>query len=407
MSAQATEHAQPENQKKSTELGVNFMTSSQSLSTDSTANDRVVCTTNVPQGKAGECTPKQMAAVNTDQSDEQQSGPPNDPSGVDILLREGKDAAVLKTGGESRTGDMACAPTKKLTRFGDAFLQHQGNSTQQRPQDVNGEQKAVQAPHSEHGNTNSDIDYYADLATWLDITKYHDVAYRDSRLSSSKERKLLEEEAARIEKKLKALQQNEQIGLDALPSSAHSVTTQNGSVSGLLDTSLGTKTALSTVDIAAPGGTKRARSPQSVQMRDNSPSSDNARSEYSTHRSGACRDDDPPNKRSRAGSSLDHRTVFPGALVSSSSEASDRLSHDSSVEPRLTFCEHGAQHVRERSGSRSSHLPAHKIGTPFGTSFSGCCGRQVKGIPQDTYTVPLRGIRSIDGGRGGKKQSQC
>lgn len=64
--------------------------------------------------------------------------------------------------------------------------------------------------------TNLSDAYYADLPAWLEMTGYHDVEFRDSKLSAYKERKSLEEEAARIAERLEKLRQLEQENVQSL-----------------------------------------------------------------------------------------------------------------------------------------------------------------------------------------------
>ena len=58
--------------------------------------------------------------------------------------------------------------------------------------------------------------YYDDLPVWLEFTGYHDVQFRNSKLSTYKERRELEQEAARIAQKLEQLKQAERADLDSL-----------------------------------------------------------------------------------------------------------------------------------------------------------------------------------------------
>lgn len=58
--------------------------------------------------------------------------------------------------------------------------------------------------------------YYTDLVAWLEMTGYHDVEYRESKLRTYKERRALEDEAARIAEKLEKLRQAEQTEMQLL-----------------------------------------------------------------------------------------------------------------------------------------------------------------------------------------------
>ena len=70
-------------------------------------------------------------------------------------------------------------------------------------------------PPPKHPTNLADV-YYTDLAAWLDMTGYHDVDYRESKLRTYKERRALEEEAARIAEKLEKLRQAEETEMQLL-----------------------------------------------------------------------------------------------------------------------------------------------------------------------------------------------
>ncbi|KAK4553120.1 hypothetical protein LTR86_009847 [Recurvomyces mirabilis] len=70
--------------------------------------------------------------------------------------------------------------------------------------------------------------YYADLPAWLELTGYHDVQYRTSKLRTRRERKALEDEVARIQAKLDQLREQEAAEMQALRTSvAHPTSPSN------------------------------------------------------------------------------------------------------------------------------------------------------------------------------------
>jgi hypothetical protein len=115
-----------------------------------------------------------------------------DEFGIDTLLAEGKAAAQAKTARENQAAALTASPA----------------TTGQQPSVISGtsdmEVDAVPDP------------YYDDLPVWLEFTGYHDVQFRNSKLSTYKERRELEQEAARIAQKLEQLKQAERADLDSL-----------------------------------------------------------------------------------------------------------------------------------------------------------------------------------------------
>lgn len=77
-------------------------------------------------------------------------------------------------------------------------------------------QTATRPAEPSRPQTNLSDAYYADLPAWLEMTGFHDVEFRDSKLVAYKERKSLEEEAARIAERLEKLRQLEQESAQSL-----------------------------------------------------------------------------------------------------------------------------------------------------------------------------------------------
>jgi len=171
----------------------------------------------------------------------------NDDFGIESLLAEGKAAAEAKTARDNQAAAAAIAATIEPNPF--TITQHSSaatapsnmeveevkpESTRQKPAEPT--QSAVSSPQkpadpqktNPTSNThpvNMSDPYYDDLSVWLEFTGYHDVQFRNSKLSTYKQRRELEQEAARIAQKLEALKQAERADLESLrATTAH----QNG-----------------------------------------------------------------------------------------------------------------------------------------------------------------------------------
>ncbi|PPJ50247.1 hypothetical protein CBER1_04874 [Cercospora berteroae] len=107
--------------------------------------------------------------------------------------------------------------------------------------------------------TNLADSYYTDLAAWLDMTGYHDVEYRNSKLRTYKERKALEAEAARIAEKLEKLREAEQAEMQQMRIGTPNVKRPN-MAPPLLPQFLSNGQATP----QQVNGTKRARSPETT-----------------------------------------------------------------------------------------------------------------------------------------------
>jgi hypothetical protein len=172
----------------------------------------------------------------------------NDDFGIESLLAEGKAAAEAKVARDNQAAAAAIAATMDPIPFPN--IQHppaatalsnmevdevKPDSTLQRPTEPT--QSVVSSPQKpadpKQSNTvpnphpvNMSDPYYDDLSIWLEFTGYHDVQFRNSKLSTYKERRELEQEAARIAQKLEALKQAERADLESLrATTAHQNTT--------------------------------------------------------------------------------------------------------------------------------------------------------------------------------------
>ncbi|KAK5174017.1 uncharacterized protein LTR77_001097 [Saxophila tyrrhenica] len=233
---------------------------------------------------------------------EQQEAKEEDVYGIDTLLAEGKAAAEANKERQAAPAQQNSQSPRLDAPFNDAQQsqdprQNAVLSSTARPpttagaaQDnvaANHEQKLQDLRHSpvlsskvdppaadstkasadtQPRRTNKVTDaYYADLAMWLEITGYHDVEYRNSKLSTFKERKELEAEAARIQARLDKLQETEQATIQSLRT-ARAHAPANTQRPALPDTIQATPAKEQTRTVSnALNGVKRAHSPEPVQ----------------------------------------------------------------------------------------------------------------------------------------------
>lgn len=105
-------------------------------------------------------------------------------------------------------------------------------------------------------------DYYVDLPLWLEMTGFHDVDYRNSKLRTFKERQSLEAEAAKIQERLEKLREDEQAAIQALRSTPTPRPTANHAPPPVLPKMMPPLNT-SPIDQVQPAanGVKRAHSP--------------------------------------------------------------------------------------------------------------------------------------------------
>jgi hypothetical protein len=162
----------------------------------------------------------------------------NDDFGIESLLAEGKAAAEAKVARDNQAAAAATAATvdpipSTIIRYPLAAAAPSNmeveevmpDSTRQKPAEPT--QSVVSSPQNpadpKQTNTvsnthpvNMSDPYYDDLSIWLEFTGYHDFQFRNSKLSTYKQRRELEQEAARIAQKLEALRQAERADLESL-----------------------------------------------------------------------------------------------------------------------------------------------------------------------------------------------
>ena len=155
---------------------------------------------------------QQQSDTATKSGANQRPGPVDD-FGIDTLLAEGKAAAQAKTARENQAAALAAspAPTAQQSSAISGTSNMEVDPLPQKAADV--EQKNT-TPNARPLNMSDP--YYDDLPVWLEFTGYHDVQFRNSKLSTYRERCKLEQEAARIAQKLEQLKQAERADLDSL-----------------------------------------------------------------------------------------------------------------------------------------------------------------------------------------------
>ena len=142
------------------------------------------------------------------------SEPSSDAFGLEALLAEGQAAAEAKMKQVAETKAQQTAPTsnKDPVQSKENGVDSKANKPTTQPT----ANKPQDSPEEPKWSTKLTDAYYADLSVWLEVTGYHDVEYRESKLRTYKERKSLEQEAARIQERLEKLRQDEQATMTSL-----------------------------------------------------------------------------------------------------------------------------------------------------------------------------------------------
>lgn len=168
----------------------------------------------------------------------------NDDFGIESLLAEGKAAAEAKVARDNQAAAAAVALAATMNQSANTNHQPvaatgpanmevdelkpeslQEKSTEPIKSVVSPTQKPADHKQNNTFNphpVNMSDPYYDDLAVWLEFTGYHDVQFRNSKLSTYKQRRELEQQAAQIAQKLEELKQVEKADLESLrPTVAH------------------------------------------------------------------------------------------------------------------------------------------------------------------------------------------
>ncbi|CAK4032416.1 Zinc finger CCCH domain-containing 45 [Lecanosticta acicola] len=140
--------------------------------------------------------------------------PPSGMSGVEALLNAGKAAA------DAQTAALAAQKTPHPKEPAQNNINGTSNIQNKHSKEGDKSVKAHSVPETPKNPTqnptrptNLSNTYYADLPAWLEITGYHDVEYRTSKLRTYRARIELEKEQVRIQEQLEKLRQEEQAQL--------------------------------------------------------------------------------------------------------------------------------------------------------------------------------------------------
>lgn len=262
--------------------------------------------------------------------------PSSDIFGLESLLAEGRAAA------EAKMREQASAQPKLPT-------------TAQKPPET---QKSTTEPGTQNASPTTDQltaaepqrptwaakltdAYYADLEIWLEITGYHDVEYRNSKLHTYKERRELEREAARIQERLQKLKEAEQANIVSIRTSkppstpapqrhppALPAVMPSGDASNVRQTPVATPTP-------ASNGVKRARSPEPVLAEKSTRAKlDQTMGSNGFRIRGA---NDSPEVRRPSPAGLERRISYPDARRRSAGKANGDSSRDASLERRQNY----------------------------------------------------------------------
>ncbi len=360
----------------------------------------------------------------------EQQQPPEDVYGIADLLAEGKAAADKAAAArkmqqqpakmqESSQPPKIDVPTKIVEPV---QTQQQDmpppNKTQPRTAVSAAESRTAPAgPRPTRPNKVTDA-YYADLPIWLEITGYHDVEFRTSKLRTFKERQSLEAEAARIQERLDKLHDDEQATITSIRTArAHSTApVQRPALPDVIPAPNATKQAQNT-NHALVNGNKRAHSPDPTQT-------SKLRREDSTNGfrirgANGSPDDRASTARGRlrsrspasVGGPLERRTSYPDARRCSVDDRNSRTAppradaRDLSLERRQTYYKRESDATAFDGFERDRHAPRTGRFSPRG-GYQGRARLSYGGnIPRDDAPgnyQHYRGSANLDLRRGGK-----
>lgn len=243
---------------------------------------------------------------------------PSDVLGLDSLLAEGKAAAAQAE--QNKVNGTRPTSARTTNNFDKPAAEHvTAVQTQPNPP------SALSDP------------YYADLPAWLELTGFHDVAFRTSKLHTFNEKRALEEEVARIQAKLDKLCEAEQASVQTLRASIGPQATA-GVNAPPLPSNMPSKDAAFMADVArefmatpaATNGTKRSRSPEPIPVNTRRRQDDNPG--YRIR--GA--NDSPPGPRRVSPRPMERRISYPEVRRSSYDMQAAR-SRDPSLERRQNY----------------------------------------------------------------------
>ena len=140
-----------------------------------------------------------------------------DPFRVESLLAEGKTAAAAKGHENNLTPTAPPTAVQDPTMVSNPVIEHTHQATASAPKPsverTNNDAAMRTQPEQPDPPTDLTDAYYTDLPLWLEVTGYHDIEHRNSQLSNIKERKRLEQDAARIAERLAKLNQEAQVSV--------------------------------------------------------------------------------------------------------------------------------------------------------------------------------------------------
>ncbi|KAM3416994.1 hypothetical protein BST61_g8577 [Cercospora zeina] len=281
--------------------------------------------------------------------------------------------ALLTAGKAQADAEMAATKQKELMLVpAENKALHKTNNSSSRP-DVEAagveaaEQPAKHQTTDASPSTNLAGSYYTDLAAWLDMTGYHDVDYRNSKLRTYKERKTLEEEAARIAEKLEQLRQAEQAEMQQMR-----IGTPNVSRPSMAPPPLPQYFASGQTTPQQINGTKRARSPEST------PVAKRQREEDGFRIRGAKDEPDLRPSSARRGRSpspgYERRVTYPEARRRSSIDDRSSLSsrtRDPSLDRRTQYYRRDDDRYSPRDGPRDARLSSGTFNGPRSDRMTG------------------------------------
>ena len=274
--------------------------------------------------------------------------------------------------------------------------------------------------------------YYSDLSIWLEMTGYHDVEYRNSKLQTYKERKALEAEMARLQERMNKLKEADQANIAALRSAVVHPTT---AAAPALPTMMPNED-LNTVaqQIATPStannkaigpitnGIKRAHSPEPIQVskarRDNQQTNFRIRGANDSPTTSGARG--RPRSPGAAGIGLERRISYPDARRVSLDGYDRRAtnvrngtgSRDPSLERRQAYYKREAEQPalaqtynnRDRYDRDVMARPGYENRGRLGYSnVNDLAHGDVGGRRYADYPQSYRGSAGLDLRKGGKK----
>ncbi|KXT11416.1 hypothetical protein AC579_9873 [Pseudocercospora musae] len=308
---------------------------------------------NTPSKTTAPPTDRQSSSVNMSshspepraQGSKKELEQPTAVSSLELLIAEGKAYADAKTA--ALAAKLAPAEVNTTTNKESEQQLNGANAHKVTAQEsIKAEQSptpATSRPTQQQRPTNLSDSYYADLPAWLELTGYHDADFRNSKLRTYKERRSLEEEAAKIAERLEKLKQIEQQEIHQMRMSTPMPTANMA------------PPPLPSAMPSATNGIKRARSPEAT------PTAKNARRRednggFRIRGATEAVDSRQSRRLSRSPPTLDRRTAYPDSRRRSIDERSER-SRDPSMERRQSYYRRDGEPLREPPPRYDHYVP--------------------------------------------------